>query len=601
MVVVLGVMSSQSSGYVVEEFVVCDDAGIQSPPSISDNIVVWGDSRNGGWDVYSYDLSTGTEFAITTNQSAHIATTETLAIDGDIVVWSDIRNVANNDNNTDIYGYNLSTNTEFPISTTPIQQGTHVAVNGDTVAWVQWKGSDDYDIYGYNLSTQTEFPISTAPGYQYWPVTNGEVVVWSDLRVGYHTGGENWDIYGYDLSTQTEFQITTANDHQERADISGNIVVWQDDRNRYGEDGTLHDIYGYDLDTQTEFAICTNNARQERPSISGSLVVWMDDRNGDYDIYGYDLLTQTEFAITTGLGDQMYPSISGNTVVWEMNGDIYGARIITEQLTYPPDADPNGPYTVFVGDPLTLDGSGSTDPDNDIVSYMWDLDDDDIYETDAGTEAMLTVDYAYLESLPLLVSYEYTIHLKVTDSEGQSDIAETTLIISPKPAVKVSVDIKPGGCPNPLNTKSSGVLPVAILGSADLDVTTIDPTSILLSGVQPIRSSLEDVGAPLVDANDCDCTELGPDGILDLTLKFDTQKIVETFDEVEHGDIRELQLTGILYDPAPYETPIEGADCIVIKGKHKPINKADVNRDGLVNMADILLIAENWLQSSIVE
>ena len=286
---------------------------------------------------------------------------------------------------------------------------------------------------------------------------------------------------------------------------------------------------------------------------------------------------------------------------WQYLDNVNLTSYIPEPPSFPPIADPNGPYTVFVGNPLTLDGSGSTDPDDDIVSYLWDLDDDGIYETDAGTEAILTVNYAYLESINLLIDHTYTIHLKVTDSEGQSDIAETTLTILPKPAVQVSVDIKPGGCPNPLNTKSSGVLPVAILGTADLDVTTIDPTSILLAGVQPLRSSLEDVGTPLVDANDCDCTNLGPDGLIDLTLKFETQKIVETIGEVNHGDIRELQLTGILYDPAPYETPIEGADCIVIKGRHKPINVADVNKDGVVNVLDMTIFAQNWLESSIVE
>lgn len=266
-----------------------------------------------------------------------------------------------------------------------------------------------------------------------------------------------------------------------------------------------------------------------------------------------------------------------------------------------PVADSDGPYTVYVGDGLTLDASGSTDSDNDIVSYLWDLDDDEVFETDAGGQAIFAVDYAYLESLGLLINHTYTIHLKVIDSEGQSDTADSTLIIIPKPAVKVAVDIRPGGCRNPVNVKSSGVLPVAILGSNDYDVTKIDATSIRLAGVEPLRSGYEDVGAPLVDANDCECTELGPDGLIDLTLKFETQKIVEALGEVEHGDMRELALTGILYDPAPYETPIEGAGCILIKGKHKPINKADINKDGLVNMVDILLIAENWLQSSITE
>ena len=168
----------------------------------------------------------------------------------------------------------------------------------------------------------------------------------------------------------------------------------------------------------------------------------------------------------------------------------------------------------------------------------------------------------------------------------------------PEPTtVPVTLDIKPTSCPNPLNTKSKGVLPVAILGSEEFDVSTIVPTSVRLNGVEPIRDSLEDVSTPLTDPNECECSTDGSDGFTDLTLKFDTQQIVESLGEVNTGDVLTLPLTGVLND----ETPIEGADCVVIVGRHKPLNKGDINKDGLVNMTDILLIAENWLQSSIVE
>jgi len=257
----------------------------------------------------------------------------------------------------------------------------------------------------------------------------------------------------------------------------------------------------------------------------------------------------------------------------------------------PPVADADGPYTIYVGDTLTLDGSGSTDDDNDIVSYVWDLDDNGSFETDAGGQAIFDVNYTYLESLELLVNNTYNIHLKVTDSEGQSDVNDTTLTIVPKPALVVAVDIKPGSCPNPLNVKSSGVLPVAILGTADYDVTTIDPTSIRLAGVEPLRSGYEDVAAPLPDTNDCNCTTAGPDGYLDLTLKFQTQEIVEAIGEVNDGDVLTLELTGVLLG----ERPIEGADCILIRGRHKPFNEADINKDGVVNNIDFAVMAENWL------
>ncbi len=261
----------------------------------------------------------------------------------------------------------------------------------------------------------------------------------------------------------------------------------------------------------------------------------------------------------------------------------------------PPIAYISGSYTVYVGDMLTLDASGSTDPDGDIVSCLWDLNDDGVFETDAGIQMIFDVNYSYLESLELLINHTYTIHLKVIDNDGLSGIADVTLTIIPKPAAEVAVDIKPGSCPNPVNTKSSGVLPVAILGSNDLDVTMIDTASIRLAGVEPLRSAYEDVTTPAPDITDCNCIEAGPDGLLDLTLKFATQAIIEAIGDVDDGDIVTLELTGILYDPIPHETPIEGSDCILIKGKYKAHNKADVNKDGVVDGTDFFLIAENWL------
>jgi len=128
----------------------------------------------------------------------------------------------------------------------------------------------------------------------------------------------------------------------------------------------------------------------------------------------------------------------------------------------------------------------------------------------------------------------------------------------------VRVDIKPGSCPNPLNVKDKGVLPVAILGSEDFDVWTIDTASIRLEGVAPIRSSYEDVSTPVPDGADvCECTTAGPDGYLDLTLKFNVQDIVAALGEVNDGDVLELTLTGALADSLG-GTAIAGTDCVVI-------------------------------------
>ena len=135
-------------------------------------------------------------------------------------------------------------------------------------------------------------------------------------------------------------------------------------------------------------------------------------------------------------------------------------------------------------------------------------------------------------------------------------------------ALEVPVDIKPQSCPNPLNISSRGLLPVAVLGTENFDVMTIDPVFIQLEGIPPIRSNVEDVSRLVVDRQDvCDCTIEGPDGFADLTLKFDTQEIIDALGDVNDGDELVLTLTGELHDG----TPIEGKDCVWIlkKGKGK--------------------------------
>ena len=132
--------------------------------------------------------------------------------------------------------------------------------------------------------------------------------------------------------------------------------------------------------------------------------------------------------------------------------------------------------------------------------------------------------------------------------------------------IAVDFDIKPQSCPNPLNTKSKGVLPAAILSTEDFDVTEVDPATLQLEGVAPLGRYLEDVSKsvdPRVDV--CDCNEDTADGFMDLTLKFDNQEMVAALGPLSDGDVMVLTLTGILLDG----TAIEGQDCVAIIHKER--------------------------------
>jgi hypothetical protein len=139
--------------------------------------------------------------------------------------------------------------------------------------------------------------------------------------------------------------------------------------------------------------------------------------------------------------------------------------------------------------------------------------------------------------------------------------------------VEVALDVRPKGCPNPLNIRSQGALPVAILGTADFDVSTVDVATIELVGIPPLRSSLEDVATPFepfigkVDA--FDCTEAGPDGFTDLVLHFDAQAVIAAIGAVDDGDLVVLELTGRLQPPVG-TNPIIGEDVVWIIKKGPP-------------------------------
>jgi hypothetical protein len=146
------------------------------------------------------------------------------------------------------------------------------------------------------------------------------------------------------------------------------------------------------------------------------------------------------------------------------------------------------------------------------------------------------------------------------DCTGYQILPRALADFSP-PFCNVDVDIKPQSCPNPFMSRSQGVVPVAILGSDILDIHDIDVSSLTLAGVAPIHAAVEDVSGPVGDADECDCTDEGPDGFDDLTLSFRNQDLAAVLGPVERGDVIVLTIAGSFLDG----TEFEGSDCIVVR------------------------------------
>jgi hypothetical protein len=123
---------------------------------------------------------------------------------------------------------------------------------------------------------------------------------------------------------------------------------------------------------------------------------------------------------------------------------------------------------------------------------------------------------------------------------------------------RVDIDIKPNDCPNVLNRKSKGVIPIVIRGSEELDVSAIDPESIQLvrtgdaglydGEVTSFDWSFEDV-ATRFQGELCERIKLKKDEFTDLLLKFDNQEIFSSLGlDVYDGETITFKITGNLYE-----------------------------------------------------
>lgn len=70
------------------------------------------------------------------------------------------------------------------------------------------------------------------------------------------------------------------------------------------------------------------------------------------------------------------------------------------------------------------------------------------------------------------------LYATVTFYKGEQGVNETVIGTQKISVTEDDLDIKPGSYPNSINTKSKGVISVALLGTDTFDVTTVDVTTL---------------------------------------------------------------------------------------------------------------------------
>ncbi|MBI5943074.1 MAG: PKD domain-containing protein [Chloroflexi bacterium] len=102
---------------------------------------------------------------------------------------------------------------------------------------------------------------------------------------------------------------------------------------------------------------------------------------------------------------------------------------VTVTLNRPPVAEADGPYFGFEGSNITLNASRSTDPDNNIVFYEWDFDNDGLFDDAVGKRPKFkAVDNGI-----------YIVRVRVTDAGGLSSVDGSTVTVKNVPPVITSL------------------------------------------------------------------------------------------------------------------------------------------------------------------
>ena len=111
-------------------------------------------------------------------------------------------------------------------------------------------------------------------------------------------------------------------------------------------------------------------------------------------------------------------------------------------------------------------------------------------------------------------SPNFSVTMYCGNSANMTPEIEANGVLVPKRSViDVSLDIKPDSDTNPINLKSKGVIPVAILTTADFDASSVDPSTVTFGPADAFMAH-----------SDAHFEDVDGDGDIDLLFHFKTQE-----------------------------------------------------------------------------
>lgn len=271
------------------------DPSIQIDPAISGDLVVFTDARNGNDDVYYVDLVTGAEVQVTSSPEPQ----RLQDVSGDVIVYTDYAS------GPDIYGYDVTSATDFAVATSPLQD-ENPAIDAGLVAFEQSDGFGARDVWTADLAAGTSAPIAVTPELESSPAVSGTRVAFERRA----TATAPSDVVVHDLATGAELVVAGTAADERRPDLDGDLLVW-DAEDASGE----RDVYVHDLATGVTTRIDLPG-NQAVAHVSGDFVAFDDDGQGNPDVVLYHVPTGTLHRFTAPTSAEFLNDVDGRRVVF---------------------------------------------------------------------------------------------------------------------------------------------------------------------------------------------------------------------------------------------------------------------------------------------
>ncbi|MFN3198759.1 MAG: PKD domain-containing protein [Bradymonadia bacterium] len=224
-----------------------------------------------------------------------------------------------------------------------------------------------------------------------------------------------------------------------------------------GTDGAILDLRGVNPIAEGSASVNVAGCNQD-VSFDGRA---SSHENPDKNItaYAWDFESDGTFDANTAVATHAYPAFGNYTATLRVSDadgrtDEITIDIAVSAGNLPPVGETNGPYEMELGDDLTLDASGSGDPDSacgdSVVTYEWlvDLGNGEEVIANGANPTVAANDLQGLQgpAHPNTGLPANTLILRVTDSLGRSNTAETTLTVYGGDPVPVA-DAQPDPAP----------------------------------------------------------------------------------------------------------------------------------------------------------